>query len=42
MDQELLGKCGYYCGQCPSYLAGKCKVALKKMLAESVMLVTAH
>ena len=19
MDKELLGKCGYYCGQCPSF-----------------------
>ena len=24
MDENLLGKCGYYCGQCPSFLAGKC------------------
>ena len=29
MDKELLGKCGYYCGQCPSYLAGKCKGCIK-------------
>lgn len=29
MDEELLGKCGYYCGQCPSYLAGKCKGCTK-------------
>ena len=24
MDEKLLGKCGYYCGQCPSFLAGNC------------------
>ena len=23
-DTSLLGKCGYYCGCCPSYAAGKC------------------
>ncbi|MBQ7160414.1 MAG: DUF3795 domain-containing protein [Clostridia bacterium] len=30
MDKELLGKCGYYCGQCPSYLADKCKGCIKE------------
>ena len=29
MDKELLGKCGYYCGQCPGYTSGKCKGCLK-------------
>ena len=24
MDEQLLGKCGYYCGQCPSFLQGSC------------------
>ena len=24
MDKELLGKCGYYCGQCPSFLDKEC------------------
>ena len=24
MDEALLGKCGYYCGQCPSFLHGDC------------------
>ena len=24
MDEQLLGKCGYYCGQCPSFLHGDC------------------
>jgi hypothetical protein len=24
MDEKLLGKCGYYCGQCPSFMIGKC------------------
>ena len=25
MDEKLLGKCGYYCGQCPSYIHGDCE-----------------
>ncbi|MBQ9152791.1 MAG: DUF3795 domain-containing protein [Solobacterium sp.] len=25
MDEKLLGKCGYYCGQCPDFLAGSCE-----------------
>ena len=25
VNKELLGKCGYYCGQCPSFLSEKCK-----------------
>lgn len=24
MDEKLLGKCGFYCGACPTYLAGGC------------------
>ena len=24
MDEKLLGKCGYYCGQCISFITGKC------------------
>ncbi|MBE7003236.1 MAG: DUF3795 domain-containing protein [Ruminococcaceae bacterium] len=24
MDEKQLGKCGYYCGQCPSLLAKEC------------------
>ena len=24
MDEKLLGKCGFYCGACPTYLAGNC------------------
>lgn len=24
MDEKLLGKCGYYCGQCPSFITEKC------------------
>ncbi len=22
---NLIGKCGFFCGSCPTYLAGKCK-----------------
>ena len=29
MNTELLGKCGYCCGQCPSYISGKCKGCIK-------------
>ena len=25
MDAKLLGKCGFYCGACPTYIAGNCK-----------------
>lgn len=25
MDEKLLGKCGYYCGYCPTYIKGKCE-----------------
>lgn len=24
MDEKLLGKCGYYCGQCPGFIHGDC------------------
>lgn len=24
MNDVLLGKCGFYCGGCPTYLKGKC------------------
>ena len=24
MDEKLLGKCGFYCGACPTYLRGGC------------------
>lgn len=24
MDEKLLGKCGFYCGSCPTYRNGKC------------------
>ncbi|MBR4163316.1 MAG: DUF3795 domain-containing protein [Solobacterium sp.] len=29
MDEILLGKCGYYCGQCPDYIAGRCSGCIK-------------
>ena len=25
MDKSLLGKCGFYCGVCPTYIIGGCK-----------------
>lgn len=25
MDERLLGKCGFYCGCCPTYLKGGCQ-----------------
>ena len=24
MDEKLLGKCGFYCGCCPTYIKGGC------------------
>ena len=24
MDAKLLGKCGFYCGACPTYIKGGC------------------
>lgn len=27
MDEKLLGKCGFYCGACPTYLKGGCEEA---------------
>lgn len=24
MDETLLGKCGFYCGSCPTYIQGSC------------------
>ena len=24
MDEKLLGKCGFYCGSCPTYINGGC------------------
>ncbi len=25
MNEKLLGKCGFYCGACPTYIKGRCK-----------------
>ena len=25
MNTEILGKCGFYCGACPTYISGNCK-----------------
>lgn len=24
MDDRLIGKCGFYCGACPTFLCGEC------------------
>ena len=23
-EKELIGKCGFFCGSCPTYISGKC------------------
>lgn len=30
MDEHLLGKCGFYCGCCPTYLQGGCMGCLQE------------
>jgi len=25
MNEKLLGKCGFYCGACPTYIKGGCR-----------------
>ena len=30
MDQSLLGRCGFYCGACPTYAAGNCGGCLRE------------
>ena len=30
MDEKLLGKCGFYCGACSTYLAGNCKGCMQE------------
>lgn len=25
VDEKLLGKCGFYCGACPTFIAGNCR-----------------
>ena len=25
MDEKLLGKCGFYCSACPTYIKGGCR-----------------
>lgn len=29
MDGQLLGKCGFYCGSCPTFLSGSCPGCMK-------------
>lgn len=29
MNDALLGKCGFYCGACPTYLQGNCRGCVK-------------
>ena len=30
MDKKLLGKCGFYCGSCPTYTKGGCKGCMEE------------
>lgn len=30
MNDDLLGKCGFYCGSCPTNLAAKCSGCMKE------------
>jgi len=30
MDSKLLGKCGFYCGYCPTYEKGKCRGCIEE------------
>lgn len=30
MDEKLLGKCGFYCGSCPTYIKGSCKGCMEE------------
>lgn len=30
MNEKLLGKCGFYCGSCPTYLSSGCKGCLEE------------
>ena len=30
VDEKLLGKCGFYCGGCPTHISGNCKGCLEE------------
>ena len=30
METKLLGKCGFYCGACPTYVGGNCKGCMEE------------
>lgn len=30
MEEKLIGKCGFYCGACPTYLRGGCRGCLEE------------
>ena len=30
MDEKLLGKCGFCCGSCPTYIKGGCKGCMEE------------
>lgn len=30
MDGSLLGKCGFFCGACPTYVKGNCKGCMEE------------
>lgn len=36
MENALLGKCGFYCGCCPTYLKGGCRNC-EQVLCETIL-----
>ena len=30
INKDIMGKCGFYCGSCPTYLNGECKGCLEQ------------
>ena len=30
MNEKLIGKCGFYCGACPTFLNGNCKGCMEE------------
>lgn len=30
MNMDLIGKCGFYCGSCPTFISGECRGCLEE------------
>ncbi|MBE5960958.1 MAG: DUF3795 domain-containing protein [Lachnospiraceae bacterium] len=30
MNNELIGRCGFFCGSCPTYISGQCSGCMKE------------